>query len=158
MQNTLPAAWNDATALEGVDLVAKQELIGVPFLITAVWFETNKSGVEYSYVEAEHADGTPFTFNDSSTGVRAQLIEHLERIGKGDAREDGTVLPLRLVVPRGLRVSEFEVTDERRRTKMAKTFYLTTAGVRRGDVQGTGVQPGAKSAARKATGAAKPAA
>lgn len=147
IQQQLPAAWSNETALDGLELVAKQELVGVPFLITAVWFETSKTGVEYVYLEAETVNKEYVTFNDSSTGVRAQVIEHLERIGKADVKDDGSVYPLRLVIPRGLRVSEFEVRDDRGRMKMAKTFYLTTSGERRGP-SGETPPPAAKTARR----------
>ncbi len=140
----VPSAWANETALDGVDLIAKDELVGVPFLITAAWFETNKNGVEYAYVEGETGDGTPFTINDSSkVGVRQQVLDYLARIGKDDARESGEVVSFRLVIPRGLRVSEFTAKDERGREKAAKTFFLTTAGTRRG----TATEP-AKPAAR----------
>ncbi len=145
----MPNAWANETALDGVDIVAKQELVGVPMLITAVWFETNERGVQYVYVEAEDGNATAFTFNDSSSGVRAQIIEHLDRLGKADVVETGEVYPLRLVIPRGLRVSEFEVKDERNRIKLAKTFYLTTSGTRRGEP--------AAAPAKKTTRPARPA-
>ena len=127
----LPTAWNTSDQLDGLDLVDKAELVGKPFRITGVSFETNQRGVSYVYVDAEDADGEGFTFNDSSSGVRAQIVQHLTKTGQ-DAVIDqpGDVLTLSLVIPRGLRVSEYEVKDERGKAKTARTYYLTTSGKR----------------------------
>lgn len=128
----LPAGWSDADQLDGLELVDKATLIAIPFRITSVYFETNTRGVEYVYVDGETQDGGGFTFNDSSTGVRAQIITHLKQKGLDAAVDSGEVVPLNLVIPRGLRASEFDVTDDRGRPKRARTYYLTTSGKRAG--------------------------
>lgn len=119
--------WDDAEVIGGVDLREKATLLGVEFLITGVRFEKNKRNVEYAYVTAETRDGITFEFNDSSqTGVRAQLSAFLERKGKVIDYDSGEIHDTKIYVPRGLRVSEFEVRDERGRTKMARVHYLTS--------------------------------
>lgn len=131
----LPKTWDDAEQLQGLDLVNKTELIDTPFRISAIWFETNERGIEYVYVEAEKANGEEVTFNDSSTGVRAQLVSYLAATGNDSVVDTATALEphsMNLVIPRGLRVSEFMARDERGREKPAKTFYLTTSGRRAG--------------------------
>jgi hypothetical protein len=129
---TLPSGWNAADQLDGLDLVDKGELIGKPFRITSVSFEENARGVSYVYVDAEDANTNGFTFNDSSSGVRAQLVAHLTRIGQDKIIDTGDALELSVVIPRGLRMSEYEVKDDYGKTKKARTYYLTTSGKRAG--------------------------
>lgn len=120
-------AWGrDVEVLDGLDLLDKTELVGKPFLIETVWFEVGQRSVEYVYVEGQLENGTTFMFNDSSSGVRAQLEAYLQ--GKGRLPEVGQRVPLRLVVPKGLRFSTYNVIDERGREKPAKTYYLTASG------------------------------
>lgn len=125
--------WDTAAPLPGLDLMDKGELVGKEFLITNVWFETNKRQVNYAYVDGEFRDGTAFNFNDSGTGVRAQLIAHLLKtnaIGSDDVPSDGTMFDVAILAPKGLRVSSFDVVDERGQTKKARTYYLTMSGQR----------------------------
>lgn len=113
----------------GADLRDKAELEGIEFKITGVRFEKNARGVEYAYVEAETRDGEEFDFNDSSTsGVKQQLITFLEQKGINPDYSTGEVHEVNLLIPRGLRVSTYEVTDMRGKPKMAKTYYLTSGG------------------------------
>lgn len=119
---------SDVDILDGLDLLDKAELVDRPFLIESVWFETGQRAVEYVYVQGQFEDGTEFTFNDSSSGVFKQIESYLAK--KDHKPEIGQVVPLRLVIPRGLRFSEYEVKDERGRDKRAKTYYLTTSGKR----------------------------
>lgn len=119
---------SDVEILDGLDLLDKAELVDRPFLIQSVWFETGQRNIEYVYVQGEFEDGTEFTFNDSSSGVNKQIESHLA--GKEIKPELGQVVPLRLVIPRGLRFSEYDVRDDRGRDKKAKTYYLTTSGKR----------------------------
>lgn len=130
----MPRNWQDAETLEGYDFEDKANLVGEPFLITDVEFYTNDKGVAMVNVDAEKADGAQFRFNDSSTGVYAQLREHLgKRVGD---IEDGTVFPMRLVVPKGLRVSTYGLdkqnnivdVNDTRAVKKPRTYYLTTGG------------------------------
>jgi hypothetical protein len=116
----------DVEILDGLNLIDKAELVGKPFLIKEVWFETGTRGIEYVYANAEFASGEEFSFNDSSSGIRSQIEQYL-KVKKVDP-EVGQTVPLRLVIPNGLRVSNYEVFDERNRPKMTKTYYLTTSG------------------------------
>ncbi len=128
--NVLPTEWADTEQLDGLTLVDKAELEGTPFRITAVWFETNERGVNYVYVDAELADGTEITFNDSSKGVRAQIVSRLSALGQDHVVDTNEVVPMLLVIPNGLRKSEFTVRDDKGKEKLARTFYLTTSGKR----------------------------
>jgi hypothetical protein len=130
-----PAHWNDAEVLDGLAIVAKTELIDQPFRITGVQFETGKSNdISYVYVDGEFTNGETFTFNDSSSGVRAQVVEYLKARGRDAVVDTGAYEPLNVIIPRGLRYSEYDVNvaDERGRfiSKTARTYYLTTSGKR----------------------------
>lgn len=129
MSVSTPEAWGDVDFIEGADLVDKAELVGKSFLITGIRFEKNSRGIEYVYVEAEDEAGEEFDFNDSSTsGVKAQLMTYLESRGATVNVESGEVHDVKIAVPRGLRVSTYEVQDMRGKTKTAKTYYLTGGG------------------------------
>lgn len=131
VQDELTTQWVDGTAatmLEGMDLVDKAELVGVKFRITGVKQTIGARDIAYVYVEGEREDGTPFNFNDSSSGVREQLEGVLKRMGKADVLDEW--VDVSIVAPKGLRVSEYEVKDERNRARMSKTYYITTAGRR----------------------------
>lgn len=133
MTDRLPEAWSGIAQLDGLELVAKDELLGDPFLINTVWFTTNDKGVSFVYVEAERPNGQRFNFNDSSTGVRAQIVEYLTQRGHDHIVDTGEEFPMALVIPRGLRKSEFDAVVEengRKVTKKARVFYLTTSGKR----------------------------
>lgn len=145
----IPTEWADADQIDGLDLVAKDDLVGVPFRIFSVWTHTNKDGVRFMNVNAEYANRETFAFNDTSTtGVRAQLLDYLAKIGK-DGGSDGDVIEISLVARRGLRVSNYVQKDARGRDRAAKTFYLTTSGQA---PQGTGVAaPATRPKAAKAT-------
>jgi hypothetical protein len=132
-KSTKPAAndsvWGaDVEELDGVAPINKAELLGIPFLLTGLWFETNKSGIEYAWLEGRYQNGDTFLINDSSTGIRAQMEQYL--LIRGKTLEPGEIMDLKILVPKGLRVSEYDVTDERGRDKKAKTYYLTTNGKR----------------------------
>lgn len=122
-----PAAWGkDAfDVLTGTDLVDKAELVNKPFLITTVQFKMNDRKVESVLITALDVDGTPFSFSDSSsTGVRAQLAQYLVDSDNAAVIETHEPLVLRLAVMLGLRVSEYDATNERGKTVKAKTYYL----------------------------------
>ncbi|WP_333759248.1 hypothetical protein [Streptomyces sp. ISBFB 2968] len=127
---SITTAWGqDVDFIEGADLVDKAELIGKAFLITGIRFERNARGVEYAYIEAEDEAGEEFDFNDSSTsGVKQQLVTYLESRHTPADFTTGEVHDVKIAVPRGLRVSTYEVQDMRGKTKMAKTYYLTGGG------------------------------
>lgn len=121
----------DVDFIGGADLLDKAELIGREFKITGVRFEKNKNGVEYAYVEAETRDGEEFDFNDSSSsGVKQQLVTYLESRGVTvDYNHKDVVHEVNLLIPRGLRVSNYELIHMGK-PKMGKTYYLTSAGRR----------------------------
>lgn len=120
---------SDVEILDGLDLLDKAELLDRPFMIESVWFESGQRNVEYVYVQGQFENGDGFTFNDSSSGVYKQLESYLN--SKESKPEIGQVVPVRLVIPRGLRVSEYMVQDDRGREKKSKTYYLTTSGKRK---------------------------
>lgn len=122
--------WDaDVEFVGGADLRDKAELVDVEFKITGIRFEKNARGVEYAYVEAETRGGEEFDFNDSSTsGVKHQLITYLEQKDITPNYETGEVHNVNLLIPRGLRLSTYEVTDMRGKLKTAKTYYLTSGG------------------------------
>jgi hypothetical protein len=127
---SINTTWGtDVDFIEGADLVDKAELVDKAFLITGIRFEKNARGVEYAYVEAEDESGEEFDFNDSSTsGVKQQLITYLESRGATIDYTSGQIHDVKIAVPRGLRVSTYEVQDMRGKTKTAKTYYLTGGG------------------------------
>lgn len=123
-QSLIPKQWADSDQLDGYDFVDKATLIGTAFRINAVEFYHNANGVLFANVQAEHANGIPFAFNDSSTGVREQLSIYItNRFGEW---VDGTVYEIALVAPRGLRLSEYALADDP--SRKGKTYYLTTSG------------------------------
>ena len=139
---TLPTSWNDAAVLDGLDIEDKSKLVGLPFLITGCEFKMNRDNVSIAYIDAEWPDGQGFTFTDSSTGVRAQLVAYLASLNMDHVVDTGEYAKVRLVSPNGLRVSEYEITrpvpggSQRRGEKvLAKTYYLTTSGRRAGREQ-----------------------
>jgi hypothetical protein len=122
-------AGPDAEFIGGADLRDKAELVDLPFKITGVRFEKSAKNVEYVYVEAEDQAGDEFDFNDSSnSGVKQQIITYLEAKEVAWDYTSGVVHDVNLVIPKGLRVSTYEVTDNRGKPKTAKTYYLTSGG------------------------------
>jgi hypothetical protein len=123
-----PADWGkDVEVLDGIDLLDKAELIGKPFLITEVRFQTSTRGYDMVYVNAQFKDGTVFQFVDSSSGVKTQIENFLE-LKEIMPKGNDEIVPIKLLILKGLRVSEFVATDERGREKKARTYYLTTSG------------------------------
>ncbi len=59
------------------DLVEKEELLGVPFVITSITFrQSDMAKVEYASVEATTKDDRRIVFNDGSTGIRRDLVNY----------------------------------------------------------------------------------
>lgn len=95
----------------------KMLLVNRPFVILKYGTHmSEQTGGEFATIHVVTSDGEKWIINDGSTGIKAQL----EQI----KNEHGTVCPLR--VPRGLRVSEYEVVLDGKNQK-AKTFYLNTS-------------------------------
>jgi hypothetical protein len=129
VDTTLPTAWAgaDVDEFNGHELTDKADLIGTPFLIIGVQFEHSERGYDIAYVYALDESGTEFEFSDTSTtGVKVQIEDYLT--AKGIEIGLDTFIPMRAVVRKGLRVSEFETIDGKGRAKSAKVYYLTTAG------------------------------
>lgn len=130
VDTTLPAAWAGAEVDEfnGHDLTDKASLIGTPFLIIGAEFEHSTRDYDIAYVYALDENGTEFEFSDTSTtGIKTQIMAYLDAKGV-EYTIGGGFVPMRAVVRKGLRVSEFEATDKYGQKRMAKTYYLTTAG------------------------------
>ena len=127
----VPSAWSESEVLSGLMTVDKAELIGQPLRLTAAYFRINARQVSIVELDGELVDGSTFTFTDSSTGVRKQIVEYLTAKGVTISDTSGEIHTLNLVAPEGLRVSEFIVTDDRTgKPVTAKTYYLTTNGQR----------------------------
>jgi hypothetical protein len=112
-----------------VDLLDKAELIGVPFLLTGIKWTINDRDIIIVWVEGEREDHSTFTFTDTSTGVRAQ-IEAYAAVKGISTDANGDWHDVRLIAPKGLRVSTYTVKDERQKDREARTYYLTTSGKR----------------------------
>lgn len=125
-EHNTPGAFAEFDVIEGFDPIDKAELVGKPFGITGVRYRKNERDIMFAEVEIVDANGEPAAFQDSSTGVRDQITKYLAE--KKIKVTNGEWVDLKLFVPRGLRVSTYEATDERGRAKQAKTYYLTTAG------------------------------
>jgi hypothetical protein len=122
----IPAEFEGFSTLEGLDLIDKADLVGKPFGITAVRLRTNERDILFAEVEVVTMDADTWAFNDSSTGVRDQLLKVLEAQGH-EISADTAWYEIKLFVPNGLRVSAYEVEDHGK-TKKAKTYYLTSGG------------------------------
>lgn len=132
---TVPAPvtteWNGemTEVMGGLDIRDKAELVGLPFRMTGFKPSLGARDIAYMYVEAEDRDGNKFTFNDSSSGVKAQAEAFLTSRPDIKADADGW-FNLSIIAPRGLRFSEYDVKDDRGKDKKARTYYITTSGTR----------------------------
>lgn len=125
--------FKDFDVLEGFDPVDKAQLVGQAFGITGVRYRVNDSKVVFAEVEIINMDGEQLAFQDSSTGVRDQLSGYLASKGHDVTQNLGTWFDCALYVPRGLRVSQYDVITDQGGTRKAKTYYLTTQGRQRPD-------------------------
>lgn len=137
MTTPLPRDWQTDEILDGLELVDKAELLGNPFRITGCRFELNANNVSLCYIDAQRIDGTGFTFQDSSTGVRAQLVKYLNDKGLDAGIETGEYIEFVLVAPNGLRKSDYETPARTPsgavipgKVRQGTTYYLTTSGKR----------------------------
>jgi hypothetical protein len=137
MTTPLPSEWEGSDVLDGLDILDKSQLVGVPFRTFGCAFKPNNEGVSICYIDAHRADGYAFTFLDSSTGVRAQVVKYLTEKGLDSVVESGEYADFQLVAPDGLRVSEYDVPIKSPngqpipgKTRQARTYYMTTNGKR----------------------------
>jgi hypothetical protein len=131
----LPASWADAELLDGMEVLDKSDLIGRPFLITAFKQSVSTGPQQYAmvWVEGVFATGEAFTFNDSSAkqGVRADAEEILISKGKVGAEFLDVWVPVKIVCPKGLRVSPYEKPDPiTGKIIKGRNYYLTRSGKR----------------------------
>lgn len=120
-----PIQW-DAGEVElfdgGGDIRDKAALVGQSFMIGRITFRKGDYG-PYVTVTAVDPENQEFVFNDGSSGVYRQLVTYLQERGKLDKgidRPDSQEYEVRLLVQRGLRVSEYEGPQG----KPARTYYL----------------------------------
>lgn len=95
----------------------KSDLVGVRFVV--VTYETHTSeinGGQFSSMRVITEKNDKYIVNDGSTGIHAQCAALLEKTGK--------VAPL--LVPGGLRMSEYDYDDNGQK-KRARTYYLATS-------------------------------
>jgi hypothetical protein len=101
---------------DGSVKVGKEQLLGVRFLLLEFTFHVDKkTNREYVNVLLMAENGKKAWFNDGSTGIYRQL-KHFEK---------KRMLTGGILCESGLRVSEYEHTDERTgEVSMASTYYL----------------------------------
>jgi hypothetical protein len=151
VNNNLPTAWQSDDIVDGLDTIDKSELLGTPIRLIGCTFNTNNEGVSTCYIDVENLAGEKFTFTDSSTGVRAQLVKYLTEKGLDHIVESGEYAEFKLVAPNGLRISEYEVPMRGPngqvipgKMRSARTYYLTTNGERGARSKATESKPAAK--------------
>lgn len=98
----------------------KGQLVGKGFILTH-WRIAKGNFGYFTTLFGVTTDGVKFILNDGSTGIRDQLVEFSSRTGRFGG----------MLVPRGLRVSEYEYEDvQKDGTKVmvpASTYYLDTS-------------------------------
>lgn len=95
--------------LDDTEVVEKENLIGIPMVITD-WVRKMSDMGEYVVVRAATPNGK-VVFADGSTGIKEQLIKF---------SIDGKPI----LVPKGLRKSDYTYKDEEGKAIPATTFYL----------------------------------
>ena len=132
MSTPIPEAFQGFDVIEGFEPIDKAGLVGLPFGVTGVRFRENERKVTFAEVEIIDANGEQGAFQDASTGVREQLARYLTEKGIPISSEWTNI---RLFIPRGLRVSEYDApVDDSGKVRKAKTYYLTTQGRARTEV------------------------
>lgn len=118
----LDAADSMADYGTGFEVVDKEKLIGIPFIILQWAFhqsDLNDDGFVAAHVVT--ADGRKCIITDGSTGVCAQLrtvTEKREKAGKQNTHGA-------LHVPGGLVRSDYKFTDADGKERPATTYYLS---------------------------------
>lgn len=97
-------------------------LVGRPMLLMEWGFYDGDYGSKFVGIRAvvQNRDGSmgKYIFNDGSTGILEQLAKYTLKTGRTGG----------LSVKNGLRVSEYDYTDEETgKTRKAQTYYLDTA-------------------------------
>lgn len=103
----------------GFGLVAsdrKSQLCGKGFVLTHWRFSKGSFGF-FTTLFGVTTDGVKFITNDGSSGIRDQLVEFSSRTGRFGG----------MLVPRGLRVSEYEYETDEGVKIPASTYYLDTS-------------------------------
>jgi len=121
MSDNLPVGWDQGLedGVQTIELVKKDDLVGVPFLVHSIRVSQGDFGEMYT-VEAEDANGGQFIFHDGSTGVARQLAQWLA--GHRD-RQDGQLgtWDCRFVARKGLRVSRYANPNG---DGLSSTYYI----------------------------------
>lgn len=104
---------------EQANPLGKGLLVGQKLLVLKYGVHlSEKTGKEFTTLHIVTEPGDKWIVNDGSTGIHQQCKSLKEQLG--------TICPL--LVPRGLRVSEYDYTDEKTgAVSKAKTYYLNTS-------------------------------
>lgn len=107
---------------DGFASIDKEELINKPFLVLAYrinkskdHFDENGEAAEFVIVRIVFESGEKYFFTDGSTGVLTQF-QKLQSHGIYGG----------VMAPKGLRVSEYEYTNDSGKKSIAKTFYVNS--------------------------------
>ena len=108
MSDNLPAEWNQEVeeGIETIDVIDKDDLLGVPFLVTSIRITEGDFGLMAAAM-IETAAGEQFVLVDGSTGIFRQLVGWLAKHRDRDELELGT-WDVRFVARKGLRVSRYQ--------------------------------------------------
>lgn len=96
----------------GFELVEKEKLEGVPFVVMDWKFSAGKYNEDFVIVRAMTTDSRKVVFNDGSTGIRQQLRDYEQAHGKR---------PLHSM---GLRSSVYTYKDQDGNETPATTWYI----------------------------------
>lgn len=99
--------------LDDTDVVSKEELVGIPFIITEWEAKTGELGT-YVVIRAVTQSNNRIVFADGSTGIKDQLLAF--------GIQDKPIL-----IHKGLRVSNYTYEDEEGKRIPASTYYLDTS-------------------------------
>lgn len=69
------------------DVTEKEQLVGVPFIITGVKFNPGKNNSDFVSLEITPQVGDPTVINDGGTGIRRQVVQWLTNKGLIDPGE-----------------------------------------------------------------------
>jgi len=118
----VPAFGEGAETFESGNRMEKSELLGMPHMIYRVVFGKASYGSN-AELHCVDKNNKQFYYVDGSTGVYAQLVKAMQEKGKLDTevtRPDSGEVDFALVIPKGLRSSEYEGPNGR----PATTYYF----------------------------------